>query len=92
MATLIVTYDLKKEPSERDYDGFHKCIKQYDWRQLSESCYAIDAKISPSSLYEALKPHIDQNDTVLVLTLAAPWAGQHVPRTRDFWRQQIPNS
>lgn len=84
MAIRLITYDLKKEPTKHDYKGFYDYIKKHPWARLSESSYAISTAASPTSVHHALTPHIDANDWVLVLTLTAPYEGQHSKEVIDW--------
>ena len=84
MAIRIITYDLKKEPTRHDYNGFYAYIKQHRWAKLSESSYAIRTDATPSAIFNALKLHIDTNDWVLVLTLTQPYYGQHSQEVIDW--------
>ncbi len=80
MAIRLITYDLKKEQAQTfDYDGFYKLIKSHAWARLSESSYAIETNASPADIFNRLKPHIDSNDEVLVMTLTSPFSGQPRP-------------
>ena len=84
MTTRIITYDLKKEPTKHDYKGFYAYIEKHSWARLSESSYAIKTDAAPDTIYNALKPHIDSNDWVLILTLTNPHAGQHSKEVIDW--------
>jgi CRISPR-associated endonuclease Cas2 len=78
MPIQLITYDLKKEKGgERDYAPFYDYIKKHDWVRLSESSYAIATTDSAKTIYEALKPHVDENDNVLVMRLDSPCVGQN---------------
>ena len=74
MATLLVTYDLNK--AGQNYNGFYEVIKKYGYAKLSESSYAIKTNEAPMDVYNKLLPHMDKNDTALVLTLSQPYYGQ----------------
>lgn len=89
MAVRIITYDLNKEKSKSDYEGFYKVIKSYSWARLSESSYAIETYESPSDIFTKLKPFIDGNDNVLVLTLSSPYYGQHLKDVIDWLKLKL---
>jgi len=82
MAILLVTYDLKK-PGQ-DYSDFISTFKKYAWARLSESCYAIDTYKTPNQIYNELKPFMDQNDQVYIITLSNPWDG-YGPKDVNDW-------
>ena len=74
MAAFIVTYDLKKENNREDITGHLK--KRYStWAMLSESSYAITTKHSPEQVFKYMKPMLDGNDQLYVITLADPHCG-----------------
>jgi hypothetical protein len=85
----ILTYDLNKEKTSKDYDGFYKIIKGYDWAKLSESSYALDTNDSPETIYNKLNPYIDNNDNVLILTLNNPYCGQAPKAVIDWLAQRM---
>ena len=86
----ILTYDLNKEKSKADYDGFYEVIKSYpSWARLSESSYAIETSDSPQAIYNKLKPYIDDNDNVLILTLTPPYWGQHSKEVIDWLQKRL---
>ena len=78
MAILLVTYDLNKEPDSDGYKEILKIIKEGgSWARLSESSYAIETNSTPFQVYNKLKPHLDNNDKLVVITLHKPYYGQH---------------
>jgi hypothetical protein len=93
MALRIVTYDLIKEKSKEGYEGIWKVIKaggDNTWKRLSESSYAMDTAQTPMQIYEKLKPYLDTNDNLYVLTLSSPWYGQHSKETNDWMLARLP--
>lgn len=87
MNTLLITYDLKK-PGQ-DYADVVKTIKGLSgtWARLSESSYAVRTGYTPSQVYSALKPYLDINDQLYVITLTRPYAGQG-PTDVNNWLEQ----
>jgi hypothetical protein len=73
MSTLLVTYDLNKPG--KNYDDLLKKIKSYAWARLSESSYAISTHSDPQTVFDALRPFLDQTDNLYVITLKRPYAG-----------------
>jgi hypothetical protein len=73
VSTLLVTYDLNKPG--KDYADLLKKIKSYSWARLSESSYAISTSSDPQTVFNALKPFLDQNDNLYVITLKKPYTG-----------------
>lgn len=85
MAVLLVTYDLNKEgKSKVDYNEFYKIRDKYDHVKLSESSYAFNTQESPTVLYNKLKPLIDPNDHIYIITLKQPYWG-FGPKTVNEW-------
>ena len=72
MAILIVAYDLNKEVVRPKITAE---IKKRSWAKLSESSYAIDTAESPETVYESLRPMLDDNDNLYVINLRRPYAG-----------------
>lgn len=90
MAVLLVTYDLNKEgKSKVDYDKFYKIRDSYDHVKLSESSYAFNTSETPQALYDKLKPVIDPNDYLLVITLKRPYWGFHLKTTIDWLEKNL---
>ncbi len=85
----ILTYDLNKEQTKEDYEGFYKVIKSYDWAKLSESSYALNTIDLPDVIYNKLKPHIDNNDNVLIFTLTIPYSGRSSQAVVDWLAQRM---
>jgi CRISPR-associated endonuclease Cas2 len=78
MAVLLVMYDLNREGKSRhDYREFYKVIKSYDWVRLSDSAYALNTEAGPQEVWSRLRPHTDDDDDVLVVTLTLPFSGVH---------------
>jgi hypothetical protein len=83
MSALLVTYDLKG--SGGDYSGLLGKIKSYpSWARLSESSYAIATDTSPQAVFSALKPFLDANDNIYVITLKQPYSG-YGPKEVNDW-------
>lgn len=87
MTALLVTYDLQK-PGQ-DYSGFYDVIKSYPWAKLSESSYAIATTITPSSIYDQLSQHADQNDHVYVIGLKGPWRGRGLEDVNSWLEKNL---
>jgi hypothetical protein len=85
MRTLLVTYDLDR-PGQ-DYTDVLKEIKKFAWARLSESSYAVHTDLEPQQLFNRLSPYLDSNDTLYVITLNRPYAGQG-PREVNSWLER----
>ncbi|MFZ3483882.1 hypothetical protein [Sphingomonas sp. 3-13AW] len=74
MSVLLVTYDLNREAvrpniTKRLKEGYPT------WAKLSESCYAIKTANTPRQVQDFLRPMLDANDVIYVITLNAPYSG-----------------
>lgn len=73
MAVFLVTYDLNKETKR---PNIVKAVKDLGpWAKLSESSYAIDVQKTAGDIRESLRPLIDENDQIYVITLRQPYSG-----------------
>lgn len=72
MAVYIVTYDLNKEAKRPNILAE---IKKRAWAKLSESSYAIKTVESTEAVFTALRPFIDDNDNLYVITIKRPYTG-----------------
>lgn len=73
MSVYIVTYDLNTPG--KDYSGVLGEIKKHSWARLSESSYAIDTNKTVYQIYDGIKPYLDSNDNLYIITLTKPWTG-----------------
>lgn len=91
MAVLLVTYDLNKEgKSKVDYNKFYKIRDAYDHVKLSESSYALNTTETPTEVYNKLKPVIDTNDHVYIISLKRPYMGYGPKATNDWLEKNLP--
>lgn len=87
MSVKLVTYDLNK-PGQ-NYEGLLKQIKQFAWARLSESSYAVETDLTPKALYDLLSPYLDASDTLLVITLTAPYYGRASKEVIDWLERRL---
>jgi len=88
MPTYLVTYDLNKPGA--DYSDLLKKIKEFPWARLSESSYAVNVNSTPEGLFNTLKPFLDQNDNLYVITLKRPYTGFGPKQVNDWLEQHLP--
>jgi hypothetical protein len=63
-----VNYDLK-QPG-RNYSGLHEAIKSCGpWWHYLGSTWLVDTGLDARAIFGRLRPHVDQNDYVLVIRL-----------------------
>lgn len=89
MAVLLVTYDLKK-PGQ-DYSDLLKKIKSHSWARLSESSYAIKTEKSPEDIYNELKPYLDANDHIYIISLKKPYSGFGPKDVNEWLASNLPS-
>ncbi len=71
----VITYDLRKPG--RNYAPLYNAIKSLGgWCHPLESVWLIETWRSTSSVFDALTPHIDQNDLLLVTRFSGDYAAQ----------------
>ncbi len=76
MAARLVSYHLKS-PEKTDYDSFAKVLQEYDYIQLSETCYAIATDEYPKDIFAKLEPYIDEDDCLVVIALTRFYMAHH---------------
>ena len=70
-----INYDLKKPG--RDYSGLYEAIKSScgAWWHYLDSTWLVDTTRSSASIWELLKPHVDQNDNMLIVGVTSDYNG-----------------
>jgi len=69
-----VNYDLKAPG--RDYTGLYEAIRSCGaWWHYLGSTWLIDTALTADGIWDRLAPHIDTNDTVLVIVIGADKQG-----------------
>lgn len=92
MTVFLVAYDMNKERKgwDNDRDKLREAIKGYGtWAYLSESAYAIETDQTARQVFTALSKHIDENDTLLVITLTAKWDGRASKKVIDWLTKKL---
>ena len=66
MTLYIISYDLSKP--NRDYDGLYDTLKSFSsWWHYLESTWMISTTDTSDEVFEKLKPHIDEDDNLLII-------------------------
>ncbi len=87
MSILIITYDLK---SVKDYTPFYDALKdQGPWWHYMASTWLIDTTKNPQQVWEALHPHMDQRDFILVSDLGPRRQGWLPKKAWDWINSRI---
>jgi len=86
MAAILVTYDLNR-PGQ-NYETLIKTLKNLgsEWWHYMESTWVLGGYgLTTSKITEALLPHIDSNDRLLVVDITSDsWSGW-LPREASDW-------
>lgn len=89
MYVYLITYDLNS-PGQKHAQVLEK-IKAYGtYAPLSESSYAIATESSASTVYQAFKPLIDDNDRLLVIPMHQPYDGYHRKDVIEWLSKLLP--
>ncbi|MEJ5148948.1 hypothetical protein [Comamonas sp. MYb396] len=87
MATYLITYDLNNETTR---PPILEKIKEFSWAMLSESSYAINTTMTATEVYDFLKPLLDGDDTLYIITLGRPYTGFGPPEVNDWLEALLP--
>lgn len=69
-----INYDLKR-PGQ-DYDGLYEAIKKLGaWWHHLDSTWLVDTSLNASQIWARLDPHVDANDSVLVIGVTRDYSG-----------------
>ena len=69
-----INYDLKKPG--RDYASLYRAIKSCGhWWHYLGSTWLVDTELSADAIWQRLAPHVDDNDSVLVIGVGTDWQG-----------------
>lgn len=69
-----VNYDLKAPG--RDYSGLYGAVESCGpWWHYLGSTWLLDTELNANGIWERLAPHVDGNDRVLIIGVAADWQG-----------------
>ncbi len=86
MPVLLVTYDLNREVVRPNITK-HLREGYPNWAKLSESSYAINTTDSPGDVVSYLRPMLDDNDHIYVITLKRPYSGWG-PKDVNEWLEK----
>lgn len=85
MPVRLITYDLV-EP-DQDYEGLFDAIKSLDddaWHCL-DSVWMVRTPLTAAEVRGHLKPHLDSDDRLLVVTVTRGWATKNIPGVCTDW-------
>src|SRR5580698_7749865 len=82
---LIITYDLR---TPKDYHDFYEAIKsqgeQGKWWHYMASTWLLSTNKSPQQVFDAIHPHLDNQDFVFVCELSKNYQGW-LPKSAWEW-------
>ncbi len=69
-----INYDLKK-PGQ-NYDSLYTAIKNLGvWWHYLGSTWLVDTNVTASAIWKKLEPHVDKNDSFLIIGVTKDHAG-----------------
>jgi hypothetical protein len=86
LSLLLIEYDLRTPG--RDYASLIASIQNLNWCHHLKSAWLVKANVNAEQLAQALRPHIDANDALVVIDLTlrtAYWYG--LPNDVAAWIQ-----
>lgn len=78
-----INYDLKKPG--RNYEKLYAAIKSCGaWWHHLESTWLVDTNLSAHHVWERIRFHVDQNDSVLIIGVTKDYSGWLPKRAWDW--------
>lgn len=85
-----INYDLSAP--DRDYKGLYDTLKEFSgWWHYLESTWIVVADLTPSQIWNKLKPHIDKNDSLLIIEVRDNVSGWLSKKAWDWIHENVPN-
>lgn len=86
---LLVSYDLKGAPAE-SYEALFEALKANPgWWHYLESTWLLVTDRTSVQLAEQLRPHLDQNDRLLVIEVVPRYSGWLPQKAWEWMRRQM---
>lgn len=84
----MVSYDLNK--LGQDYEGLYEELRRSSgyWHYL-DSTWLISTSESANSIFNRLRPSIDNNDSVLIIDVGRDYSGWLSKKAWEWIKQQI---
>jgi len=84
-----INYDLSAP--NRDYAGLYEAIKSYSgWWHYLESTWLIATESTPSQIWEKFRPHIDKNDSLLIIEVRDNTSGWLQKEAWEWIHKNVP--
>lgn len=83
-----INYDLKK-PGQ-NYEMLYKAIKSLGiWWHYLDSTWLVDTGLSAQGVWDRLAPHVDKNDSVLVIGVTRDYSGWLPPKAWEWIKERV---
>jgi len=80
---FLVSYDLNKPG--KDYSDLYKTLKNADgWWHYLDSCWLLSTNNSIKYWNDKIKPHIDDNDSLLIVEITNNYTGWLTQKAWDW--------
>jgi hypothetical protein len=87
---LIITYDLR---SPQDYHNFYEVVKQQGkWWHYMASTWLLSTQKTPQEVVDAVLPHMDTQDFLLVCELSNKYQGRLPKPAWEWIKQELPEN
>jgi len=88
MKILLVSYDLNKQG--KDYEGLYKVLKSANsWWHYLDSCWLLKTNLSADQWFHKLKPHIDDDDSLIITEVGKDRQGWLPQKAWDWISKNI---
>jgi hypothetical protein len=87
----LVTYDLHVR-GQNYTDLLAKIKESAMWARLSESSYAMGTEKTPQQLFDYLKPGLDSNDQLYIVTITKPYIGVGTEEVNSWLENNLPSN
>lgn len=87
---LLVTYDLLAADECDGYKGLFEELKQSpSWSHYINATWLVVTTESPSELWKRIKPHLHEDDNVLIIEVAPNYQGWLPKRTWEWMNKRF---
>lgn len=88
MSVYLIGYDLNKQG--KDYTGLINEIKKYGtWWHHLDSTWLIKTNETTMSVFQKLKPHVDENDNLIVIEVTKNFTVWLTEEARKWMNENI---
>jgi len=88
MAVFVVSYDLNK--AGQDYKGLYEELKRStNWWHYLDSTWLIYTSESANGLFQRIKKHIDNNDSVFIVEVNNNYSGRLSEKAWEWIKKYV---